>query len=154
MLRLSARGLHVNPRTRLRLAAALLCTPFLSPALAGSQADVAKRVSAPPAAAAPPSTPSELAEAAPPPADLTLHNRDVATLRAVVLGFAPEDRVERAETRLLELLERSPQDEVEVLPLAENRVISLNTRGVFTLTPGDLDPLACTTLRGGRCTRC
>ncbi|MCE7958091.1 MAG: mechanosensitive ion channel family protein, partial [Acidobacteria bacterium ACB2] len=77
-----------------------------------------------------------------------LGNREVAVLRATVLGVGAPERARLASDRIAALLERGVPDEVHVVTEPSGKVFSIAGRGLFVLTPGDLDEARGETLDG------
>lgn len=84
------------------------------------------------------------------PAELTVWNRPVVTLRANIGTTSPEERVGRAAARI----EALPYDELGAIPRAvpakvgelEGLLVYIGTMQVFSILPEDLDPEAGETL--------
>ena len=116
--------------------AGLLALGFLLPA-----ADSRAQQGAPPASSlAVPQT------AVPPPADIMVGNRKVATLRGVFFQNPPRDRARVANERIEAAIEAGGPLQVTVRSEAGGRLFAVGGRGVFGLTPGDLDEAAGETL--------
>ena len=81
------------------------------------------------------------APAAGPQADLRLHNRHIATLRAPVLGLTPAQRVETIEVRLREALARGGPGAVAMTQAGEAWRFAVDGAVVFFLVAEDFGPL-------------
>jgi len=86
------------------------------------------------------------APAAAPPAELTLANRPIATLRASVAGIPPAGRVTGITARLRDLAGRASRGPVEAKPIDEGYLITIGGEGAFRLLHDDVDPLSDETL--------
>lgn len=75
------------------------------------------------------------------PATLSIYNRDVITLRAPLLSYAPAERVAAARRRIEDALDRGGAGEVTLKPHAEGMLVEVDGRTVFLVQPADLDPL-------------
>jgi small-conductance mechanosensitive channel len=82
----------------------------------------------------------ETATTTDPPATLRLSNRDVAVFRATILLRTPAVRATGATRMLEELVDDASPGVVRSRALAGGELISVGTRDVFALVPGDLDP--------------
>src|SRR4051812_49399745 len=96
---------------------------------------------APPAAAAPRTTPA-IAEPSGTAVTVTFLNRPIAVLRARVLGREPAERAETARRALDELADAHIVGPIERRPLNGVVLISVGGRGVMTIAPQDIDELA------------
>ena len=104
---------------------------------------------APPPAQQPPAVvESASAEPSGQVATLTFANRPIVTLRARLLGRDPVDRVASAERVLGELVEDGYSGPVESRVFPGGRIITVGARGIFALTPPDVDNLAGETVDG------
>jgi small-conductance mechanosensitive channel len=74
-------------------------------------------------------------------AELTVFNRHVATFRGSVLGVSPEDRVERARTRIEDLVRRPGKHLVTEKASPIGRVVNIDGAMAFILVPEDADSL-------------
>jgi small-conductance mechanosensitive channel len=76
------------------------------------------------------------------PATLVFQNREIVVLRAVVLGYAPEQRAAAAAERLRRIAEE-PQgnEEVTARPISEGLLVEVGGRAVFVIAPGDVNTL-------------
>ncbi|MBX9961771.1 MAG: mechanosensitive ion channel family protein [Burkholderiales bacterium] len=80
------------------------------------------------------------------PATLSIYNRDVITLRAPLLSYAPAERVAAARRRIEDALDRGGAGEVTLKPHAEGMLVEVDGRTVFAVQPADLDTLGDETL--------
>ncbi|MDL1948729.1 mechanosensitive ion channel family protein, partial [Acidobacteria bacterium ACD] len=96
----------------------------------------------------PPSAAPVAPSASAPVGRVMLGNREVAVLRATVLGVGAPERARLASDRIAALLERGVPDEVHVVTEPSGKVFSIAGRGLFVLTPGDLDEARGETLDG------
>ncbi len=74
-------------------------------------------------------------------AELTVFNRPVTTFRVPVLGVSPQDRVERARTRIEELLGRPGKHLVTEKSTPIGRVVGIDGAMAFVVVPEDADSL-------------
>ena len=74
-------------------------------------------------------------------AELTVFNRHITTFRSPVLGVSPEDRVERARTRIEELVGRPGAHRVTEKATPIGRVVNIDGAMAFVLVPEDADSL-------------
>jgi small-conductance mechanosensitive channel len=74
-------------------------------------------------------------------AKLTVLNRPITTFRASVLGVNAEDRVDRARTRIEELIRRPGKKLVTEKVTPIGRVVSIDGAMAFVLVPEDADSL-------------
>jgi small-conductance mechanosensitive channel len=79
---------------------------------------------------------------------LEFFNRDIAVLRARVVGRGPEERVAGAVHVLDRLVEDRLTGPVTVRDVGGGRLITVAERGVVLLTPADIDDLSGDTLEG------
>ncbi len=93
---------------------------------------------APATAATPATTATAPAEA---PAPLVVRGREIAVLRARVLGYPPTERAAAAAERIRHLLEAEGPGEVTVRENPEGRLIEMDGRTLFVLAPGDANAL-------------
>jgi small-conductance mechanosensitive channel len=121
-----------------RLLLGLAALVLLLPASA-SRAEEAAAPPAAPAATAP--TPDAL-----PPADVMVGNRKVATLRGLLFQNPPRERARVANERIEAAIEAGGPLTVSVRTESEGRLILVGDRGMFGLTPRDLDEAAGETL--------
>ncbi len=77
-----------------------------------------------------------------PPATLKIQNRPIVTLRGTLLGYAPKQRVEAAETRINAVIERGAWGTVTTRTISEGLLIQIGDQGIFVMTPGDVNTLA------------
>jgi small-conductance mechanosensitive channel len=89
------------------------------------------------------SDPGETANAksAAAPADLVVRNRHVMTFRGTFLGTSPEERVGRARRNILEIISGDFEGKVAISTIEQGRRVTIDRKFMFTITPGDLDPL-------------
>lgn len=99
-----------------------------------------------PVAGAPRTLQVDGTRAAAPPADVTVFNRRIVTLRATFHGATPEDRAGRAEERIAELLARPGEAQIGVDPFAEGMIVLINGSLAFPLFPDDADAASGETL--------
>lgn len=83
--------------------------------------------------------------APPDSAVLRLDNREIMVFRAPLGAMSPSERVSLAE-RWISVALAGGTDSVAAEPVPEGYVVSVGNRKVFTVTPGDVDTLAGTTL--------
>jgi small-conductance mechanosensitive channel len=91
------------------------------------------------------------AQAAPPPpaqqaprrdtAALLVHNQPVAVFRAPLGALTPIERVEAATRRLRALVDANTIEGIATRTIPEGVLVTVAGRGVFTLTPADVDTL-------------
>ncbi len=95
------------------------------------------------AASAPAADPAAPAPARPASAaaTLTVFNRDVATFRVPLMGVVPEDRVERARTRIEALLSRPGRHVVGEQPSPLGKMVTIDGSLAFFLITEDADSL-------------
>lgn len=97
--------------------------------------------------AAPAALPSVIAAAAPASqaaaseATVTVFNRPVAVLRAVVLGMSPAERAERAQARIAQQLAQPGPHRVQQKALEHGSLIQIDGSGSFYLDSQDGDSL-------------
>lgn len=72
---------------------------------------------------------------------LIIDGMEIFTFRAELTGFRAEARRIRAENRIMDLIERKIPGSVSSRPINEGILIMLGDRGIFVITPGDMDPL-------------
>jgi small-conductance mechanosensitive channel len=75
-------------------------------------------------------------------ATLRYFNRDIAVLRAPLLGAPPAQRVAAAEVRLEATVNETAGAEVTLSTVDLGRAVLLNGRLIFFIQPGDVDPEA------------
>ena len=75
-------------------------------------------------------------------ATLKIQNRPIVTLRGTLLGYSPKQRVEAAEARIQLLLERGETGPVSAVTRPEGMMIRIGEKGVFFVTPADINELA------------
>jgi small-conductance mechanosensitive channel len=75
------------------------------------------------------------------PATLKIQNRPIVTLRGTLLGYAPKQRVEAAESRIGTAIERGIWGPVTTRTIPEGLLVQIGEQGMFVLTPGDLNAL-------------
>ena len=109
---------------RALLRAAFFAACLVAPALA-----IAAEAEKPPAAAA---------QAGPPPAALQIGGRKVATLRATMAGYRPDERVEGARTRLLAAYEKNPNPSWTSHHIPEGSQVLADGAVMFVISPGDV----------------
>jgi len=80
------------------------------------------------------------------PATLRVFNRPILEMRATLLGFAPAERVSRAESVIRELLVLAGPGEVAIRPIPEGRSITLDGKSAFLVLEGDVNAPAGETL--------
>jgi len=83
---------------------------------------------------------------APPPAELTLANRPIVTLRASAAGIPPAGRVIGITARLRQLVAQGSLRDVAAKPIDEGYLVTIGGEGAFRLLHGDVDPLSDETL--------
>jgi small-conductance mechanosensitive channel len=103
---------------------------------------IAAQEQAPPPPQPPPIVESASAEPSGQVATLTFANRPIVTLRARLVGRDPIDRVASAERVLDDLISEGYSGPVESRAFPGGRIISVHDRGIFALTPLDVDNLA------------
>ena len=129
-------------RTHVRLLAGLVALlPFLAPA--GSRAEEAAAPVPPPAQAQAATSPPA---GNPPPADVMVGNRKVATLRGLLFQNPPRERARVANERIEAALQAGGSLDVSVRSETPGRLVLIGGRGMFGLTPGDLDEASGETL--------
>ena len=69
-------------------------------------------------------------------------NREVAVLRAELLGRTPVQRAQKAEQRIMDVLAANPSPTLSTRPNSLGTIFLLDDEMVFMLTPGDVDTLA------------
>jgi small-conductance mechanosensitive channel len=74
------------------------------------------------------------------PATLTVGGRDVAVLRAILLGYSPKERARGAALRVKDALERGG-GAISVRSALEGKLLEIGGHGVLLLSPEDADPL-------------
>jgi small-conductance mechanosensitive channel len=84
------------------------------------------------------------------PADLVFANRKIATLRATVLGWTPEQRVQAALSRMETAVVTTGSRTVTFQTLPEGTLLLIKSQGIFVITPADLDSLAGETMDHAR----
>jgi small-conductance mechanosensitive channel len=84
------------------------------------------------------------------PVNLVFANRKIATLRATVLGWTPEQRVEAALRRVETAVTTTGSRTVSFQTLPEGTLLLIGSQGIFVLTPADLDSLAGETMDRAR----
>lgn len=109
--------------------------PPVSPVAVQEQA--VESVAAPRPAPAPRATP-----AASDSAPLIIQNRTVFVFRAPLGSRTVHERAEDAARRIGALAESGASDSIIARPIAQGILIAVGERGVFTITPADLDPLS------------
>jgi len=75
------------------------------------------------------------------PATLKIQNRPIVTLRGTLLGYAPKQRAEAAESRIGTAIERGIWGPVTTRTIPEGLLVQIGEQGMFVLTPGDLNAL-------------
>ena len=73
------------------------------------------------------------------PATLKIQNRPIITLRGTLLGYSPNQRVEAAEARIQVLIERGETGPVSAVTRPEGMMIRIGEKGVFVVTPADIN---------------
>ena len=79
-------------------------------------------------------------------ARLQIFNRQIMTLRASVLGMAPEDRMQRARARIEQQLEKPGRHEVGLSHVSPGVLVQIDGSGSFYIAPEDVDPFQQETL--------
>ena len=74
-----------------------------------------------------------------PPADVMVGNRKIATLRGLLFQNPPQERARVADERIEAAIERGGDLTVTVRPEGDGRLFMIGGRGMFGLTPADLD---------------
>ena len=133
------RAPHGRKRPPAALAALAALLSALAPAVARSESGSG---GPPPSAAAPAAT----AAAAHQSADVMVGNRKIATLRGVLFQNPPAERARVANERIEAAVESGRPLDVSVRPEGDYRLFVAGGRGLFSLTPGDLDPASSETL--------
>lgn len=87
----------------------------------------------------PPSAAPVAPSASAPVGRVMLGNREVAVLRATVLGVGAPERARLASDRIAAVVEQGVRDGVAVNGEPYGKVLSIGGRGLLILTPGDLD---------------
>jgi len=72
---------------------------------------------------------------------LVIDGTQVFTFRGELTGFSPAARKNRAQSRIEDLIKREIPGEVTSKQINEGNLIMLGDRGIFVITPGDIDPL-------------
>ncbi len=75
------------------------------------------------------------------PATLKIENRPIITLRGTLLGYSPRQRVEAAELRIGNTIERGTWGPVTTKTISEGLLVQIGEQGMFVITPGDLNAL-------------
>jgi small-conductance mechanosensitive channel len=75
------------------------------------------------------------------PATLKIENRPIVTLRGTLLGYTPKQRVEAAESRIGNTIERGTWGPVTTKTISEGLLVQIGEQGMFVITPGDLNAL-------------
>ena len=75
------------------------------------------------------------------PATLKIENRPIVTLRGTLLGYTPRQRVEAAESRIGNAIERGTLGPVATRAISEGLLVQIGDQGMFIITPGDLNAL-------------
>jgi small-conductance mechanosensitive channel len=75
------------------------------------------------------------------PATLKVENRPIVTLRGTLLGYSPRQRVEAAESRIGNTIERGMWGPVTTKTISEGLLVQIGDQGMFVITPGDLNAL-------------
>jgi small-conductance mechanosensitive channel len=83
-----------------------------------------------------------------PPATLVYANRIIVTFRARMFSRTPEERAASAVQVLDRLATDTPSARVTTQPTGDAVIIHVGERGVFTILPGDVDPLTEATVGG------
>jgi small-conductance mechanosensitive channel len=81
-------------------------------------------------------------------AALVVQNRTVFVFRSSMGARTAHDRMDDAARRIATVAERGIADSVVVRPIREGILLAAGERGVFTITPADLDSTAGETLDG------
>lgn len=81
-----------------------------------------------------------VAEGAAQPAELTMANRSVVTLRATLLGETAQARVKRAERIIHEALDEGGELAVSTASFEANALVLIGGHRAFIITPADLLP--------------
>lgn len=133
------RAPYVRKRTPAALAALAALLAAFAPAIARS--DGATGGPPPPAEA-----PATAAAASHPSADVMVGNRKIATLRGLLFQNPPRERARVANERIEAAIESGRPLDVSVRTEGDYRLFVAGGRGLFSLTPGDLDPASTETL--------
>lgn len=72
---------------------------------------------------------------------LVIDGTQVFTFRGELTGFSPAARKNRAQSRIEDLIKREIPGKVTSKQINEGNLIMLGDRGIFVITPGDIDPL-------------
>ena len=133
----------MRPVKRLALAvvAAAAFAVLVGVPAAGAEGD------APAAAPGPPASIATLVPSAP-AGRVMVGNREVALLRASVLGLPGTERARLATERLAAAVERESPGEVKVVTEPVGSLFTVGGRGIFLLTPHDVDEARGETLDG------
>ncbi|WP_374673771.1 hypothetical protein [Ideonella sp.] len=83
--------------------------------------------------------PASAQDTAPRAVELRLAQQPVATFRSTWVGITPDDRAQRAQRRLDELLSRPGPHRAAAVPAAEGRLLQVDGATAFVLTPADAD---------------
>jgi small-conductance mechanosensitive channel len=75
-------------------------------------------------------------------ATLKIQNRPIVTFRGTLLGYSPRQRVEAAESRIQRLIERGDTGPVSVIARPEGMMVRIGEKGVFVVTPADINELS------------
>jgi small-conductance mechanosensitive channel len=73
------------------------------------------------------------------PATLKIGNRPIVTLRGTLLGYSPKQRVEAAVSRIQLLIEQGGSGPVSAIPRPEGMMVRIGEKGVFAVTPADIN---------------
>ncbi len=93
-------------------------------------------------------------ETAPPPsapeapAPVVVGGREIAILRARVLGYGPQERAAAAALRIRTVLDEGGKGVASLRDVPEGKLLELDGKGVFALVPGDVNKVAEETLEG------
>lgn len=90
-------------------------------------------------------TPPPVPAAAPASAVLTIDQRDVMTFRVPLLGYPPADRASIATERIRNMLSAGATRPVTMQRAGQNYYIEMDGRYLFTVQPGDANPLTAET---------
>lgn len=93
-----------------------------------------------------PTAPAAKSAPAPVAAPLKLENRTIFIFRSDLLGYSPEQRAEGASRRIEAVLAEQSNPKASTVELAEGVQVMLGDRGIFLVTPEDINPLASDTV--------
>ena len=119
------------------------CPGLLLAALltAGAAAQTTSETASTPAAESRPAAAEESAQ-------VVVGGREIATLRARLLGYSPKERAASASGRIRSVLEAGGEGVATVRDSPEGKLLQLDGKGVFALVPEDVNKLTEETLEG------